>query len=508
MSWVRENWRVAFLVVLLLGSSVALFAPGIGASASGDEEAASRPTNLQYGLELSGGVRLRADVVGVTATGVDVTGGEDGNERAIETELADALSLDVQNVQARPQPDVVEVYSNNTTASVRTALEDLGYEPDSARRGVTDRTREEIVGIISEKVDATGFSGAAVYQTETQTGATYVVVEVPGRNASQVRSLIQGRGEVEMWAYYPQNGNQTNTTVAHGEDFADIGQATTNADGDPIVPVSLTQDAAEKFARDMRQYGFTSSEGISNCRYPNGGYCLLTVLDGEVVYDAGVRSDLARSFENGDFVQDPRFTITATSMAEARQLKANLEAGALPAELDFENSYYVSPSFAERYKPLSLVTGIAAAIAMAAVVFVRYGDPKVAVPMVFTALSEVVILLGFAAVSGLALDLSHIAGFIAVIGTGVDDLVIIADEVMSEGEVNSSRVFQSRFRKALWVIGAAAATTIIAMSPLAVLSLGDLTGFALVTILGVLIGVVITRPAYGDVLRRLLTGEH
>jgi len=43
------------------------------------------------------------------------------------------------------------------------------------------------------------------------------------------------------------------------------------------------------------------------------------------------------------------------------------------------------------------------------------------------------------------------------------------------------------------------------MSPLAVLSLGDLRGFALVTILGVLVGVVVTRPAYGDVLRRLLT---
>jgi preprotein translocase subunit SecD len=76
---------------------------------------------------------------------------------------------------------------------------------------------------------------------------------------------------------------------------------------------------------------------------------------------------------------------------------------------------------------------------------------------------------------------------------------------MSEGEVNSRRVFQSRFRKAFWVIGAAAATTIIAMSPLAVLGLGDLQGFAIFTILGVLVGVLLTRPAYGDILRELLT---
>ena len=87
----------------------------------------------------------------------------------------------------------------------------------------------------------------------------------------------------------------------------------------------------------------------------------------------------------------------------------------------------------------------------------------------------------------------------------MDDLIIIADEVMSEGDVSSRRVFQSRFRKAFWVIGAAAATTIVAMSPLAVLSLGDLSGFAIFTVLGVIAGVLLTRPAYGDILRMLLT---
>ena len=82
--------------------------------------------------------------------------------------------------------------------------------------------------------------------------------------------------------------------------------------------------------------------------------------------------------------------------------------------------------------------------------------------------------------------------------------MIIADEIL-QSDVKTGRVFQSRFRRALWVIGAAAATTIVAMSPLAVLSLGDLQGFAIVTIVGVLIGVLITRPAYGNVLRRLVT---
>jgi len=505
MSWFRENWRVAFLVVLLLGSSVALFAPGIGASGEDGERAASQATNLNYGLELSGGVRLRATVVGVTADGVDVT---QENANALEADLADSLGLEQGDVRARPPEDVVEVYSNASTAEVRTALDELGYEYDSVRSGVSSLTRDDIVDSISTKVDATGFSGASVYSTETQAGDHYVVVEVPGQNASEVESLIRGRGEVEMQAYYPENGSQTNATVLTYVQLqnSDVSAAQV-IDGRPSVPVSLTQDAAEEFAASMRQYGFTSDAGTSNCRYPDGGYCLLTVLDGDVVYDAGVRQGLANGFESGDFVRDPRFVITANSMEDARELRVNLEAGALPADLNFQDSYYVSPSFADRYKPLSLVTGIAAAIAMALVVFARYGDPRVALPMVFTALAEVVILLGFAAATGLALDLSHIAGFIAVIGTGVDDLVIIADEILQQGKVDTGRVFQSRFRKAFWVIGAAAATTVVAMSPLMVLSLGDLSGFAIITIVGVLIGVLVTRPAYGDILRYLVLDE-
>ena len=63
------------------------------------------------------------------------------------------------------------------------------------------------------------------------------------------------------------------------------------------------------------------------------------------------------------------------------------------------------------------------------------------------------------------------------------------------------------FFRAFWIIGMAAGTTIIAMSPLAVLSLGDLQGFAIITIVGVLIGVGVTRPAYGDVLRTLILDD-
>jgi preprotein translocase subunit SecD len=215
---------------------------------------------------------------------------------------------------------------------------------------------------------------------------------------------------------------------------------------------------------------------------------------------------LAQSLASGSWENDGSFVLQTTNYSEANELSLHLRAGALPAKLDVENgtSTYISPTQGDRFKSVSLIIGLIATLAVALKVFYKYRDVRVAAPMVAVAMTEVVILLGVAALINYPIDLAVVGGLIAVIGTGVDDLIIIANEVLAKGDVNSSRVFRSRFKKAFWVIGSAAVTTIIAMSPLVVLSLGDLRGFAIFTIIGVIVGVAITRPAYGDVLERLL----
>ena len=50
--------------------------------------------------------------------------------------------------------------------------------------------------------------------------------------------------------------------------------------------------------------------------------------------------------------------------------------------------------------------------------------------------SEVIILLGLASVTGYSLDLAAIAGIIAAVGTGVDDQIVITDEIVKKGFVN------------------------------------------------------------------------
>jgi preprotein translocase subunit SecD len=524
---VRDNWRVILLTIFVVISTFALFAPGVGGGGGEDADdgtfaSESGPTNLEFGLELSGGTRIRAPVEGLTAEEVDVPEGQGPGvtEKQIAGNLSgtDPSDVTVRFPTERGEVTTVEVFEENVTQSeFETALQESGYEYERVRPGVTDQTRDELVRILRDKISKAGLSGGRVQEVTTANNEYFIVIEMPNANRSEVENLVTERGKVQIVAGFPAEDQSENGTQYRREplltqgDFAKIGTATDSDRVGPHVPLVLNEDSAQNFSNAMNRFGFTTGDGIGNCRYRTSpddpGYCLYTVVDGEIVYAAGMGSDLAQTFRQEKFTQEPSFIMQTTNMSEARELQIHLNAGALPASLDMKSgtSYFLAPSLAEEFKLYSLITGIVAVVAVTIAVFLRYGDPKVAAPMLVTALSEVVILLGFAAAIQLPLDLSHIAGFIAVIGTGVDDLIIIADEVMSEGEVHSSRVFQSRFRKAFWVIGAAAATTIIAMSPLAVLSLGDLQGFAIITILGVLIGVLITRPAYGDILRSLLT---
>ena len=62
-----------------------------------------------------------------------------------------------------------------------------------------------------------------------------------------------------------------------------------------------------------------------------------------------------------------------------------------------------------------------------------------------------------------------------------------------------------RLSRALGIIVAAAATVVIAMLPLALMDLSTLKGFAIITILGVLVGVIVTRPAYGKIIMQILS---
>jgi len=127
--------------------------------------------------------------------------------------------------------------------------------------------------------------------------------------------------------------------------------------------------------------------------------------------------------------------------------------------------------------------------------------------LVAVSLSEVLIILGTAALIGWNLDLPSIAGIIAAIGTGIDSQIIILDEARDKRET-----IRQRIKKALFIIVTAFTTTFVALIPLTGLlgfmgigaaSAGLLKGFAVTTLIGITTGVLISRPAFADIARQL-----
>ena len=135
---VRENWRVYLLVVVLLVSACALFSPTMGGDDAATGTQADQATNLVYGLQLSGGTRIRAPLDGYVAAGVDVP--TEADQRS-ELEATIAENLDgtlPRDVEARPtgtygtsEQGTIEVTQRNVTrAGFTAALDAAGVEYD------------------------------------------------------------------------------------------------------------------------------------------------------------------------------------------------------------------------------------------------------------------------------------------------------------------------------------------------------------------------------------------
>ena len=99
------------------------------------------------------------------------------------------------------------------------------------------------------------------------------------------------------------------------------------------------------------------------------------------------------------------------------------------------------------------------------------------------------------------IDLAAVAGMIAVVGTGVDAQIIITDELLRHtGESGSAK---SALNAAFYIVLRDALLLIVVMLPLFFsTSLVSVVGFAESTIIGAILGFLITRPAYGAIISK------
>lgn len=224
----------------------------------------------------------------------------------------------------------------------------------------------------------------------------------------------------------------------------------------------------------------------------------------------GLRSSPKLNFETlGKCVYQAQITGTALTLEGARkEVKTNqvlLTSGNLPAKLTIESKSTTPPALGMKFLRYGFLTGVLAMLTVALVLLLRYKKIVITLPIVATGMSEIILILGVASFINWELDLPAIGGIIAAVGTGIDHLIVITDETLRRG-LGKRKIISigESTRRAFFIIFTAAATTIGAMIPLVSIGAGMLKGFAFTTILGVIIGVFIARPAYAKMIEILL----
>lgn len=180
-----------------------------------------------------------------------------------------------------------------------------------------------------------------------------------------------------------------------------------------------------------------------------------------------------------------------------RELESILKGGALPVQITIGSKTVVPAPLGSEFLRLSLIGVAFALLAISLMVAIRYRHLQIILPMMFISFAEIVILM--AIVGSFTIDLSAMAGILAAIGISVDAQIIVTDELLKKEEEA-----RKRLEKAFNIITTSVMVAVIAMLPLLLISgLVEIIGFATSTILGSLLGLFISRPAYGAIVERL-----
>jgi preprotein translocase subunit SecD len=385
-----------------------------------------------------------------------------------------------------------EIRKKTSPEELNSILEPVDGSVLSNKSGVSQATLVKTKQILEDKLNLFGLSDVK----PRIVGREFILIDLAGIDIDTAMDLAATPGKFEIRVQ--TSGNESEHAV-YGEDIQTVGFHR-KENGVWGVPFTLTQQGAEA----LRQVAIDTN-AVND---PNN-HNIIMYLDDEEIYGAPLSPTLAQSMKEVSIqLLVASFGTDEGSKEKAKQLESHLRAGALPVNVEVIGSGQVPAELGSQFKELTAIAGMLAIITVSFIIYLRYRRKEIMLPMVITSLSEVVMILGFASAVKWQLDLPAIAGIIAVIGTGIDHLVVITDEVLHEGKLPPTKVYLSRISRAFSIIFAAAATTIIAMIWLVWMGFGALKGFALTTIVGVMIGVFIARPAYARIIKAVLKEEH
>lgn len=388
-----------------------------------------------------------------------------------------------------------EIRTEITQEEVQAFFGDRG-EVTAYLHKVSPETTKETRNIIENKLNYLGLQDIKVRVW----GEDYIMVDMAGKTLKEARDIVSkpGKFEIKIKMGEEVEGQPPPPAnfVVSGAEIVRVDPPSNPPGSNWGVPFTFSENGAKMFAEKCIEYGAADPDDTVRRSHEVAMY-----LDDAEVFSAPIEAGLATNIRDGTY-DGSQVAITGT-YEKAKELEIHLKAGALPVKPKIVGEGETPPGLGEQFLRQVIQAIIGALVGVSIIIYLRYRIFRIVIPLLACAFAEALIVLGFASLIGQQLDLPSLAGVIATLGTGEDQLVIITDEVIRGEHRRMGGMLQSVSR-AFFIIFLSAATTVIAMIPLAYMQLGVLRGFAIVTISGIFVGIFITRPAYGRLVTYIL----
>ncbi|MBT4135712.1 PDZ domain-containing protein [archaeon] len=499
---VKLNWKIWLLILCIIGSLLAIipldFTNGVEIAS-----VASNSTAFEQGLK-PGEIITAIDGNPIINTGDyrDIINSKFPSDEKVKLIITTSSNEYILFDNQAPDISVKDV----SRTRIKTGLDLSGGARAliSAEKPLTQAELNDLLAITSERLNVYGLKDVQVRPVTDLSGNHFMLVEIAGSTPKELENLIAKQGKFEAKignetvfsggdkdvTYVARTGDQSGIYSCNPYNGAELCQFR--------FAISLSEDAAKRHAEITSKLGLDASDP----QYLEQKLDLY--LDDQLTDSLYIGKDLKGSETtqisiSGSGTGATREEAYDDATRNMNQLQTVLITGSLPFKLQIEKIDTISPLLGKEFINTILIAGLAAILAVGFIVLLRYRNFKLSLAVLLTSFSEVLIILGVSAIAGRNLDLPAIAGIIAAIGTGVDSQIIILDE--SQSKASSLR---ERIKRALFIILGTYITTLFALLPLIWAGAGLLKGFAITTIIGISVGVFITRPAFSEIVKLIV----
>ncbi len=193
---------------------------------------------------------------------------------------------------------------------------------------------------------------------------------------------------------------------------------------------------------------------------------------------------------------------SSNGLAKAKEIVNILKSGSLPVRITLGNKKFIPSPLGKTFLDYSLIALALSITFISVIISLRYKKLFLILPVLTISLVEIIILV--AIMGTFTIDLAAIAGIIAAIGVSVDSQIVITDELT---RASRNLIVRERLKRAFDIVTMNAAVAICAMLPLLFSGITEIIGFAVATILGSLLGVLLSRPAYALIAKYIIEHE-